>query len=229
MKSNGRRTIRRIRNELAIETVLLVIGFGLAFGLTTKVVVAIAFACVKFAFPDWGTAWLVARFDPDRWHGIAVSLLFVAMGFLRASVVAFALLLVLLGILLVSGRPPKGLVAAGFGTGFLCAYGFLATIFPLALGATLISWESNRKLEFASGLTKLRRRAEDDQQEDRLNVGKSLKTIGIASGISLAVSLILPMFYVASLIFFFAAFVAPMIWMPIFWSVTASSEAKREF
>jgi len=223
--STGRRsTLRRIRNELAIEALLVVIGFALAFGLTTKIMVAVAFTCLKFAIPDWITAWLVVRCDPDRWHGRAIGLLFVALGFLRASIFAFAALIIILGSTLLSEGPPGKLAAAGFGTAFLCAYGFLATVFPLSLLAAIIAWKTNNKLEFAMGLTKLRRSNGASQSQISLDVWQGLKFVGIGSGVSLAVTLIAPLIVLPSLIFGFAAFIAPFVWMPIFWSLTTPQQ-----
>jgi len=212
--------VKRIWNEFAIEAVLVLVGFLLAFGLTAKIVLAVVITCLRFAIPDFITACLVIRCDPDRWHGIAVALLFAAIGFARASIFAFVVLVVLLCILIPLGGPPGQFAAVGFGTGFLCAYGFLMAVFPFAFAATLIAWKTDKKLEFAAGLTKLRRSKEADQQPIKLEVWKGLKFVGIASAFSLAVTLIVPLIVIPSIAFVFAAFIAPFVWLPIFWSTT---------
>ena len=220
--------LRRIRNELTIEAVLVVVGFALAFGLTTKIMLAVVVTCVKFAIPDCITAWLVLRHDTDRWHGIAVSLLFVAMGFARASIFAFVVLFAGLAVMLMLGGPAGAgkFVTAGFGAGLICAYGFLATVFPLAFCAAFIAWRSRMKLEFASGLTKLRRSNSDaERSKVSLDVWPGLKFVGIASGLSLAITMVLPFFVFKNamfpLIYLLAIFLSPFIWMPIFWNITS--------
>ena len=220
-------TLRRIRNELSIEAVLVVIGFALAFGLTTKIMLAVVVTCVKFAIPDCITAWLVLRHDTDRWHGIAVSLLFVAMGFARASIFAFVVLFAGLAVMLMLGGPAGAgkFVTAGFGAGLICAYGFLATVFPLAFCAAFIAWRSRMKLEFASGLTKLRRSNSDaERSKVNLDVWPGLKFVGIASALSLTITMVAPLVVargMLSLFFIVAAFLSPLVWMPIFWSITS--------
>jgi len=219
-------SVKRIWNEFAIEAVLVLVGFLLAFGLTAKIVLAVVITCLRFAIPDFITAWLVLRCDPDRWHGIAVALLFAAIGFARASIFAFAGLIVILCILIPLGGPQGQLAAVGFGTGFLCAYGFLMAVFPFAFAAALIAWKTSKKLEFAAGLTKLRRSRNTDQQAISLDVWKGLKFVGIASAFSLAVILIVPLTVTANLGFanlgfLFAAFTAPIVWLPIFWIITS--------
>jgi len=214
-------SVKRIRNELAIETVLVIAGFLLAFGLTAKIVLAIVISCLRFAIPDFIAAWLVFRCDPDRWHGIAVAILFVAKGFARASIFAFVVFFICIGVSIPLGGPRGQLVAAGVGTGGLCAYGFLAVIFPLALTAAIIAWTTGKKLEFAAGLTKLRRSKVSDQSTISLDVWKGLKFVGIASGVSLAVTLIIPLTVITNIGFFVAAFIAPFVWIPIFWFATS--------
>ena len=219
-QTNKHGRLSRIRNELAIEIVLVVVGFALAFGRTTKIVFAITVSCIKFAIPDWITAWMVLRSDPDHWHGKAVALLFVAIGFTKASIFAFIVFFAMIGATILLGGPGGQLWAAGFGSGFLCAYGFLVVVFPLCLAATIIAWKTDKKLEFAAGLTKLRRSADSNRSEVDLDVWKGLKFVGISSGLSLTVTLIIPMTVVPGIILFLLAFVAPFIWMPIFWNIT---------
>jgi len=217
-------SVKRIRNEIAIEAVLVLVGFLLAFGLTTKIVLAVVVACLRFAIPDFITAWLVLRCDPDRWHGIAVALLFVAMGFARASIFAFVVFGVCICISIPLGGPRGQFVAAGFGAGFLCAYGFLAAVFPFAFTSAFIAWKNSKKLEFAAGLTKLRRSKGTDRSTVSLDVWKGLKFVGIASGLSLMVTLIIPLTVIPNIGFFVAAFIAPFVWIPIFWSITSPAK-----
>ena len=213
-QTNKHGRLSRIRNEVAIEIVLVVVGFTLAFGLTTKIVLAITVSCIKFAIPDWITAWMVLRSDPDHWHGKAVALLFVAIGFTKASIFAFIVLFAMLGGTILLGGPGGQLWAAGFGSGFLCAYGFLVVVFPLCLAAAIIAWKTDKKLEFAAGLSATSSRAKVD-----LDVWKG-KLVGISSGLSLTVTLIASLTVVLNIIPALLAFVAPFIWMPIFWSIT---------
>ena len=213
-QTNKHGRLSRIRNEVAIEIVLVVVGFTLAFGLTTKIVLAITVSCIKFAIPDWITAWMVLRSDPDHWHGKAVALLFVAIGFTKASIFAFIVLFAMLGGTILLGGPGGQLWAAGFGSGFLCAYGFLVVVFPLCLAAAIIAWKTDKKLEFAAGLSATSSRAKVD-----LDVWKG-KLVGISSGLSLTVTLIASLTVVHNIIPFLLAFVSPFIWMPIFWSIT---------
>ncbi len=223
LESRHRRnkTLGRIRNELAFEIVFLAIGAALAIGLTTKIMLAVVITCLKFAIPHFITGWLILKHDPDPWHGRALALLFVAMGFFRASFFAFSGLIAgVFLMLIVFGRPVGQFANVGFGTGFLCAYGFLAIIFPLALCAACIAWRTGKKLEFAAGLTKLRRNEFAADKEVTLDVWESLKLIGIASGISLSISLILPLTVSRNPIFFVAAFISPFVWMHVFWSIT---------
>ena len=219
-QTNKHGRLSRIRNEVAIEIVLVVVGFTLAFGLTTKIVLAITVSCIKFAIPDWITAWLVLRSDPDHWYGKAVTLLFVAIGFTKASIFAFIVFFAMLGVTILLRGPGGQLWAVGFGSGFLCAYGFLAVVFPLCLAASIIAWKTDKKLEFAAGLTKLRRSAASSRLKVDLDVWKGLKLVGVSSGLSLTVTLIVPMTVVHNIIPFLLAFVSPFIWMPIFWSIT---------
>ena len=213
--------VKRIGSELSIEALLVLAGFLLAFGLTAKIVLAVVVSCLRFAIPDFVTAWLVLRCDPDRWHGIAVALLFVATGFTKASIFAFIVFFICLGVSIPFGGPQGQFAAAGFGAGFFCAYGFLVVVFPFAFIAAIIALVTRTKLEFAAGLTKLRRRKDTERTEIRLDVWKGLKFVGIASGLSLTVALIIPLTVIQNIGFFFAAFLAPMVWIPIFWNVTS--------
>lgn len=221
-----KKRLGRIGYEFAFEFVLVVLGFALAFGLTTKVIVAIVVTCLKFAIPDFITGWLVLRRDPDRWHGRALALLFVSMGFVRASVSGFVVLIAGLFVLLMLGGPAAGgdALTAGFGVGFICAYGFLSVVFPITFLAFVIAWVTGKKLDFAAGLTKLRRSKNATAKEIDLSVWKGLKGVGIASAFSLSISLIVPLVWISNLAFLVAAFVLPVTWMLIFWSVTAERE-----
>ena len=154
---------------------------------------------------------MVLRSDPDHWHGKAVALLFVAIGFTKASIFAFIVLFAMLGGTILLGGPGGQLWAAGFGSGFLCAYGFLVVVFPLCLAAAIIAWKTDKKLEFAAGLSATSSRAKVD-----LDVWKG-KLVGISSGLSLTVTLIASLTVVHNIIPFLLAFVSPFIWMPIFW------------
>lgn len=219
--------LQRIRNELTIEAVLVVVGFALAFGLTTKIMLAVVVTCMKFAIPDCITAWLVLRHDSDRWHGIAVAFLFAAMGFARASIFAFVILFAGVAVMIMLGGPAGAgqLLTAGFGAGAICAYGFLAIVFPLAFSAAMIAWRTGTKLEFAAGLTKLRRSKSDaDRSKVNLEVWPGLKFVGIASGLSLVITMILPLTVMQgelfALIFVLGAFLSPPIWMVTFWIIT---------
>jgi len=118
------------------------------------------------------------------------------------------------------------LLTAGFGAGAVCAYGFLAIVFPLAFSAAMIAWRTGTKLEFAAGLTKLRRSKSDaDRSKVNLEVWPGLKFVGIASGLSLVITMILPFFVFKNamfpLIYLLAIFLSPLIWMPIFWNITS--------
>lgn len=221
----GSRILRRLRHELMLEVGFVVLCLALAIGLEGKIVLAVVLACLKFAIPDWITAYLVLRFDSSRAHGIGVALLFVAAGLVRASIFAFDVLLI--GVILfvpvfaqLGWRNPA---AVGLGTGFVCAFGFLATVFPLALAATVVSFFSNTKLSFASGLTQLRRRVDGNGKEIKLDVASSLNRMAVASGISMAVCTISLLFLKplgdqnnAVALVMLASFIMPFVWMPIF-------------
>lgn len=221
----GSRILRRLRHELMLEIGFVVVCLILAIGLDGKIALAVVLACLKFAIPDWVTAYLIVRYDPSRGHGMGLAFLFVATGLVRASVFAFIALIIGASLFVpvfaqLGWRNPA---AVGLGTGFVCAYGFLATVFPLVLAATLISFFSETKLSFASGLTQLRRRSCENRKTIRLNVETSLNRMGVASGISLAVCIISLLFLkplgdrnMAVALVLLASFILPFIWMPIF-------------
>ena len=224
------RVLRRVRNEFMLEIGFVLLCIVLAIGLEAKVALAVVLACLKFAIPDWITAYLVLRYDPGRAHSLGMLLLFVAAGLVRASVFAFVALFA--GAFLfepvfaqLGWRNPA---AVGLGAGFICAFSFLGTVFPLTLAATLISFVTDTKYSFATALTRLRRRSESDQSSIELDIESSLNRMGVASGISLAVCItgllfLLPLDDVGpafGLTLLAAAFVLPFVWMPIFVMVT---------
>ena len=204
---------RRIRNEFQVELFITAVCFLLAFGLTTKLTIAITVACLRFAIPDLITALSVVKHDPDRWHGVAVALLFVAIGMCRTTVVAFVALIgiALFGILFIPAPGP--IFGAGLITCLLILYFFLLLIFPSTFAAFLIAKVQNLKLYFAHELTALRRKGleqfepqvveefqqhpdEDpeldtnesiEQDTEQLKVSRSLQLIAIGSGISLSI------------------------------------------
>ena len=226
----GSRVLRRLRHELMLEIGFVAICLMLAIGLEGKVALAVVLACLKFAIPDWGTAYLVLRYDPALAHGVAISLLFFVTGLARASVFAFAALLIgaCLFVPVFNQMGWKNPAAVGLGAGFLCAYGFLASIFPLTLAATAISFLTSTKLSFADGLTKLRRQVGEQRDLTRLDVVASLRKISFASGISLSVCLISLLFLIPLekgnsilvLLLMAGSFILPFVWMPVFVSVT---------
>ncbi len=221
--SVGSRILRRLRHELMLEIGFVAICLMLAIGLEGKIALAVVLACLKFAVPDWGTAYLVLRYDPTFAHGVPVSLLFVATGLARASVFAFAALLIgaFLFVAVFNQMGWRNPAAVGLGTGFFCAFGFLASIFPLTLASTAVSYLTSTKLSFAGGLTKLRRQVGERREMVRLDVPGSLRKIGFASGISLSVCLISLLFLlplgkgntVVALSLLAGSFILPFVWM----------------
>ncbi len=225
------KVLRRVRNELAIEVVFVVLCFVLAISLNGKVAIAVVVACLKFAIPDFVTAFLVWKHDSSRRHGIALALLFMATGMARASQFAFAAgLLIACTIIPWLGAMGMGNIGAvGLGVGFVCAYGFLASIFPLTFVAAAISYVSKTRLYFASGLTKLRRMNDSMENKSKrdqitLDVEKSLRVLATASGISLAMCIVGLLFLIpqnaignaAVPAVMIAGAILPFVWIPVF-------------
>ena len=225
------KVLRRIRNELAIEVVFVVLCFVLAISLNGKVAIAVVVACLKFAIPDFVTAFLVWKHDSSRAHGIGVALLFMATGMARASQFAFAAgLLIACTVIPWLGAMGMGNIGAvGLGVGFVCAYGFLASIFPITFVAAAVSKFSKTKLHFASGLTKLRRIIDNAQNENKrkqvtLDVERSLGVLATASGISLAMCIIGLLFLIpqnamgnaAVPLVLISGAILPFVWIPVF-------------
>jgi hypothetical protein len=227
-QNHKRQILRRIRNEIGLEVGFVILCLVLAIGLSTKIMLAVVITCLKFAIPDFVTAYLVYQNDPDRRHGIALAFLFIAAGFARASLFAFvALIIVMLISVPIFGGP--GVMGQAFDigmeTGLKCTIGFLFVVFPLTLVATIISWATNTKLEFASGLTKLRRSPEAKKESINLDVRKSIKALAITSAFSLTVVLISLLTVIESFLLVIGAFCLPLVWMPIFALITDPSRS----
>ena len=185
----GSRILRRVRHELMLEIGFVVLCVALAIGLEGKIALGVVLACLKFAIPDWITAYLILRYDHSRAHGAGMALLFVVWGLVRAS--GFAFIAMLIGAFLfepvfaqLGWRKPA---AIGLGTGVVSAFIFLGAVFPLTLAATFVAFRADMKFSFATGLTRLRRKSESDSNPVVLDIENSVKKIAVASGISLAV------------------------------------------
>lgn len=219
--------LRRVRNEAIFEIAFVAICFCLAIGLNVKIVLAVVLTCLKFAIPDFVTAFLIVKHDPSRAHGIAVAFLFLATGMARASQFAFIALMVTACLLvpMFAGWVGGQFFAIGLGTGFVCAFLFLASVFPLSLVAVLIAKTQNLKLSFASQLTKLRRMSEKKRRElppnkqVKLDIFRSINVISIAAAAGLAVCSVSALFLMPKigpigLVFVLGAFVLPLLWIP---------------
>ena len=214
---------RKVRNELAFELAFVVLCFVLAIGLNFKVVLAVALTCLKFAIQDFVTAYLVVKNDSSRAHGVGVAFLFLATGMARASQFAFIALFFSACLILpfIPGMAWRKLFAIGLGTGFVCAFGFLAFVFPLTLIAVLIAKKANIELWFASELTKLRRSSDAKRAKIKLQISRSVGILSMVSGISLAVCLIGLLFLMPqqgvvldlALILLLGAFALPIPWI----------------
>ena len=215
----------RLKNEFKIEFVVTVFCFLLALGLTTKVVVAITAACLRFALPDMFTAALVLRHDPSRRHGIAVALLFLAMGMCRSASVAFFAVLGIAAFSMLFKVVPGPVFLASLSTCILVVYVFLLLIFPSTFIAFLIAKRSKIRLSFAHELTRLRRSGGDIDELDEQN---SIRLIAIGSAISLSMVICSSVFIYALrpnvqagpeiLAIIFATFTAPFVWIWLFTS-----------
>ncbi|MFK7768258.1 MAG: hypothetical protein AB8B55_13625 [Mariniblastus sp.] len=229
--------LRKIRNELAYELIFVVACLALAISFNLKIVLAVVLTCLKFAIPDFVTASLVFRHDPSRAHGAGVGFLFLAMGMLRASLFAFIAMLVACVVIMpvFAGLAGRNQIAIGLGTGFVCAFGFLGSVFPLSFVAVVIARFSSVRLSFASQLTQLRRSSESSRGKIELSVSQSIKRISVASGIGLTVCLIGCLFLfplegaVLALVLpiMLSAFVMPFIWM-VFMALTILPEDAGE-
>lgn len=212
-----------VRNELAFELAFVVLCFVLAIGLNLKVVLAVVLTCLKFAIPDFVTACLVLKNDSSRAHGVGVAFLFLATGMARASQFAFMALFFSACVVVpfIPGMAWRQLFAVGLGTGFVCAFGFLAFVFPLTFVAVLIAKKANIELWFASELTKLRRSSDAKRAKIKLQIGRSVGILSLVSGISLAVCLVSLLFLMPqqgivldlALILLLGAFVLPIPWI----------------
>ena len=227
VKGSSKQLLRRLKYEFLIETLVAVVCFCLAFGLTFKISIAIVLMCVKFGVPDFVTAYLVVRNDPDRWHGIGVALLFVATGFARSSGFAFTALLICACVLapILNGWANPNLLFASLTTAAICAFGFLGLIFPLTFAAWLTSAVCRIRLSFARQLTVLRRSTDDVKPTIVLDIGASLGRISIISGFSVSVLAIGCLFIfaingnvpdMATLVFTVSAFLLPFAWIAVF-------------
>jgi hypothetical protein len=220
------RLFARLRYEFALEAAVGLACFALAFGLTLKISIAIVMMCLKFAVPDWVTAYLVLRADPDRWHGVGVSLLFVAAGFARASFFAITALLfsAMTIIPLLNGLAPRNALGAGAATALVCAYFFLLGVFPFAFAAALVARVSGTKLEFARRLTKLRRSTDIEARKIHLEVENSLALMSYASAVSLSGWVVSTLFFTGpnalpgwvGLIYLLMTFGMPFLWIWFF-------------
>jgi hypothetical protein len=223
-KNKRRRILGKIRNEFQIEIIVTVVCFLLALGLSTKLIVAITTACLRFALPDAITAVLVLKHDPDRWHGIAVALLFLALGMCRAATVALIAVFAVVFVFMTFGLVPGKLIGTSMATGLIIVYGFLLLIFPSTFIAFLIAKFANLKLYFAHELTDARR--SESETMDTLDVSASLNLIAIGSAISLSIVVCSSLFIFALfpnavagaevLLVMLGAFVTPPIWIWLF-------------
>ena len=225
LTSRSQRVFRTIRNELAFEVVFVLICCILAIGLNIKVTIAVVLLCLKFAIPDFVTAYLVFQHDPSRSNGLALAFLFMATGMARACQFALIALLTL-GCVVVPFLGPIGvgnLAAIGMLTGFVCTFVFLACVFPLTFLAYVVSVLSGNKYLFAAGLTKLRRSSTEKKSSIELKPEISIRKLGVASGISLSVCLISSLFLIPFwvnigpeiLLLVVAVFVSPFFWIKI--------------
>lgn len=218
--------LKRIRNEFRIEFFVALVFFLLGFGLTAKVIVGVIGACLRFAVPDVITAGLVLRHDPDRGHGIAVALLFLAMGMCRSAVVAFCAVMGFAMIGNLFDLVPGPALLASVITCMIIVYVFLLLIFPSTFLAFLVAKYSDIKLYFSHELTRVRRTGKGDASMQ--NVPNSLYMIAIGSGISLSIVICSTLFVYALfpnvqagpevLVVILAIFAAPPIWIKVFTS-----------
>jgi hypothetical protein len=182
---------RRLRSEVLIEVALTAFCLIWALTWTTKLGIAISLLSLRCGLADFVTAMVVLKCDPDRWHGRALAALFIAWGFLRATLAAAIILGVSLIALLALQKAVPGnrmfpFLLTSFGTGLICVMAYLMLIFPFALVAFWISLRTRLRISFAAELTKLRLNGEHPQRTVRLDVLKSVSRMSLASGISLA-------------------------------------------
>lgn len=220
--------LKKLRNEFVFEIAFVVTCLALVIGLQLKIVLAVVLTCLKFAIPDFVAAYLVLKHDPSRLHGIGVAFLFLATGMARASQFAFIALFASACILApaIAGQVGRQFAALGLFTGFVCAFSFLASVFPLSLIAVIIAKKWSIKLSFASQLTKLRKanaNARSKWKEVFLDVGRSVTVISMASAAGLTVCLISLLFLlppkgffnnIAVLVTMLSAFVLPLALIP---------------
>ncbi len=228
IRSGGkrRRILGKIRNEFQIELVVTVVCFLLALGLSTKLIVATTTACLRFALPDVITAVLILKYDPNRWHGIAVAFLFLALGMCRAATVALVAVFAVVFVFMTLGLVPGKLIGTSMATGLIIVYAFLLLIFPSTFAAFVIAKFANLKLYFAHELTDIRRSESESENMDTLDVSASLNLIAIGSAISLSIVVCSSLFIFAMFpnavagpevfLVMFGAFAAPPIWIWLF-------------
>jgi len=191
--TQSQRLLRRVRNELAIELSVILICFVLALGLNFKITLTLVLMCLKFAVPDFVTAYLVLTHEDSRAHGFALACFFVATGMFRACVGAW-ICLVIIAILLMTifaqvliGPP----VATIIETALACANGLALIIFPLTFVGYVTAKLSGIRVYFAFGLTKLRRTSDvKKKNEVAIDVHASLWWLEFFSSSSLALGLI---------------------------------------
>ena len=218
--------LRRLRNEVAFEIAFVVFCFALAIGLQLKIILVVVLTCLKFAIPDFVTAYLVLKHDPSRAHGLGVASLFLANAMTKASLFAFIALFAIVTLIPNNFAVGQNLIGTGLMTGFVCAFAFLASSFPPSMAAVIIARTNRIKLSYASQLTKLRRassRARKNQKEIELDVGTSINWISVKSALGLTVCLTSLLFLmppnvngILNLVFmviFASAFTLPFVWI----------------
>lgn len=189
-RHNVFRRLGSYRIEIVIEIFLIFACMVLGVAFQFKVMLTVTLFCLAAAIPDWVTAWLVRRNDPDRRHGKTLMYFFIASGLMRTA--SLGLGTFICSMLAVVFIPfVMGLADVGAITGLIVTMGMFVFIFPITFVGVLHGRKLPGGIFFCRDLTKLRRLKDKGERVDldieSMNPVSSLRMLAGASAISAAV------------------------------------------